>query len=105
MNYTQNEQANPVTNSNNFLNIPSSLAGFTNTQSTQHNAVSGKSVVKFHGVLNLDDTDRARPNCGNLMHINNTFPCSLYHLNFGHNYTSLEFDKKQLLKCTHDFEH
>ncbi|WFF73968.1 transposase [Proteiniclasticum sp. QWL-01] len=31
------------------------------------------------------------------MHINNTSPCSLWHLNFGHTYTSLEFGKNKLL--------
>ena len=97
MNYTQNGQANTINDSQNFLHIPSSLVGFTNTHSSQHTAVSGKSVVQLHGVLKLDDTDRACPNCGGFMHINNTSPCSLWHLNFGHTYTSLEFGKNQLL--------
>ena len=97
MNYTQDEQANTITDSQNYLHIPSSLIGFTNTHSSQHTAVSGKSVIQFHGVLKLDDTDRACPNCGGFMHINNTSSCSLWHLNFGHTYTSLEFGKNQLL--------
>ena len=97
MNYTQDEQANTITDSQNYLHIPSSLIGFTNTHSSQHTAVSGKSVIQFHGVLKLDDTDRACLNCGGFMHINNTSSCSLWHLNFGHTYTSLEFDKNQLL--------
>ncbi|UUM10925.1 ISL3 family transposase [Clostridiaceae bacterium HFYG-1003] len=97
MNYTQDEQANTITDYQNYLHIPSSLIGFTNTHSSQHTAVSGKSVIQFHGVLKLDDTDRACPNCGGFMHINNTSSCSLWHLNFGHTYTSLEFDKNQLL--------
>ena len=32
-----------------------------------------------------------------MMHINNTFSCNLWHLNFGENYSLLEFEKKQFL--------
>ena len=32
-----------------------------------------------------------------MMHINNTFSCNLWHLNFGQNYSLLEFEKKQFL--------
>jgi len=32
-----------------------------------------------------------------MMHINNTFSCNLWHLNFGKNYSFLEFEKKQFL--------
>src|SRR5690606_9572553 len=83
MNYTQNRQVNTITDPTNFLHIPSALAGFTNTHSSQHTAVSGKSVVQFHGNLRVELADRACPNCGDFMHINNTIPCSLWHLNFG----------------------
>lgn len=97
MNYTRKEQANTITDFQNHLHLPSSLGGFTNTQSTQHTAISGKRVVQFHGILKVADIDRTCPNCGDLMHIHNTFPCSLWHLNFGQDYSSLEFDKKQFL--------
>ena len=97
MNYTQDEQANTITNSKTYLHFPSLLSGFTNTESVLHTSTSGKKVYRLQGVLRVSDTDRTCPNCGGIMHIHDTFSCSLWHLSFGQNYSCLEFDKKRYL--------
>ncbi|MBW8384059.1 MAG: ISL3 family transposase [Youngiibacter sp.] len=97
MNYTQDEQASTITNSKTYLHFPSLLSGFTNTESMLHTSTSGKRVYRLQGVLRVNDTDRTCPNCGGIMHIHDTFSCSLWHLSFGQNYSCLEFDKKRYL--------
>ncbi|MFH5835224.1 ISL3 family transposase [Proteiniclasticum sp. C24MP] len=97
MNYTQKEQISTITSSQSYLRFPSFLSGFTNTDSILHDSSSGRGVFRLRGVLEVNDSDRICQECGGVMHIHNTFSCNLWHLNFGQNYSFLEFEKKQFL--------
>ena len=65
--------------SDEFLMIPSRLAGFHNTQTSVKTARSGRSVYCHSGTLDLTDADR-KCECGSKMHINSHPLITLRHL-------------------------
>lgn len=54
----------------NFLMIPCALHGFENTETTAHEAASGRTVLRFEGSLRLTEADRICECCGRRMHSN-----------------------------------
>lgn len=105
MNYTQcdNEGQLKFLFSTSFLNIPSFLDGFTNTETTHETTKSMRDVFCFHGTLDISESDRICECCGYKTHINNGNMITLRHLCFGSTLTHVTFKRKQFLcnKCKH----
>lgn len=100
MNYTQINYDNQVLNENNvnYLNIPSFLSGFENTNTIIEKDKSNDRYC-FYGNVPLSKDDLICECCGEKMHINDTLQVRLKHLPFGSIYTCICIDKKQL-KCS-----
>ena len=78
-----------------FLMIPSTLEGFSNTDTSVEMSKSGRTVYCFSGNLK-DDMPRTCSCCGSRMHVNNHLDASLRHLCFGGALTVVKFAKLQL---------
>ena len=78
-----------------FLQIPSCLFGFHNTETIVGKAASGRTVYCFQGKLDLTENER-RCKCGKRMHINNHPEITLRHLCFGGDLSCLRFPHIQL---------
>ena len=50
--------------STDFLMIPCCLYGFHNTETTVHEAVSGRKVFCYHGTLDVPPEETVCPECG-----------------------------------------
>lgn len=77
------------------LHFPSHLDGFSNTETAEAEAASGRTVIRFRGVLEGRDDDRVCPECGGRMHVNNHNPVSFRHLCIGSSLTTVEFERTQ----------
>jgi transposase len=88
------------TQSTEFLMIPSCLYGFTNTSTTTETAVSGRTVLCFHGTLKTDE-ENTTCKCGCHMHINNHPDITLQHLPVGGYLTCVKLTRNQYFcsKC------
>ncbi len=102
MNYNtnNNEMQLSLTNFSNFLMIPSSLNGFTNTETVTGITKSGRTVFDIRGSLEITDSDRTCPKCGSYMHINTSKNTILRHLCIGGNLSCISFSHHQLY-CSH----
>lgn len=81
----------------NFLMIPCALHGFENTDTTVHEAASGRTVLRFEGSLRLTEADRICECCGRRMHSNGKgATITLRHLPFGGDLTCVTFAHRQL---------
>lgn len=81
----------------NFLMIPCALHGFENTETTAHEAASGRTVLRFEGSLRLTEADRICECCGRRMHSNGKgATITLRHLPFGGDLTCVTFAHRQL---------
>ena len=78
-----------------FLQIPSCLFGFHNTETIVGKAASGRTVYCFQGNLDLTERER-RCECGKRMHINSRPEITLRHLCIGSNLSCLRFPHIQL---------
>lgn len=85
-----------ITSTASFLCIPALLPGFTNSVTTVHTAQSGRTVLCFHGHLELNHDTRTCPKCGRHMHINGKSAVSLKHLNIGGYLSCVTFPHSQL---------
>ena len=81
--------------STDFLSIPSCLYGFHNTETTTAVAESGRTVVCFHGEMELPEEERICT-CGCRMHKNNSPDIELRHLCIGGNLSRVIFPHLQL---------
>ena len=81
-----------------FLQIPSCLFGFHNTETIVGKAASGRTVYCFQGNLDLPESER-RCECGKRMHINSCPDITLRHLCFGGDLSCLRFPHIQL-RCS-----
>ncbi len=81
--------------SDDFLFIPSSLQGFTNTNTKCERINETRNLYKFNGILTINDSDYICNKCGHKMHINNSHPITLKHLCFGGNLTCVCFNHTQ----------
>ena len=79
-----------------FLQIPSLLFGFHNTETVKKKACSGRNIYCFMGKLDLPEDDRICT-CGCRMIVNNTFTTELRHLNIGSTLSRVIFPRIQLL--------
>ena len=79
-----------------FLQIPSLLFGFHNTETVEKKACSGRNVYCFMGKLDLPEDDRICT-CGCRMIVNNRFTTELRHLNIGSTLSRVIFPRNQLL--------
>ena len=79
-----------------FLRIPCLLHGFTNDITQTLKDKNERTIFRFHGRIALTEEDRACPECGKKMHINNNRPVTLKHLNFGGDTTEVVFPHTQL---------
>lgn len=92
--FTQDTNINFVDNNDEkYLKIPSSLKGFTNTETTKELTISECDAFCFHGKLEEEGYEYCCPMCGNKMHIHGSYPTKLRHLPFGKTYTWVSFDK------------
>lgn len=78
-----------------YLQIPSSLFGFHNTETVVGTAKSGREVFCFQGTLDLTDAER-RCSCGRRMHINAHPDITIRHLCIGSTLSCLRFPHNQL---------
>lgn len=79
-----------------FLQIPSLLFGFHNTETVKKKACSGRNVYCFMGKLDLPEDERICT-CGCRMIVNNRFTTELRHLNIGSTLSRVIFPRIQLL--------
>ena len=84
-----------LTQSTEFLILPSCLYGFTNTETTVKTAKSGRVVYCHKGTLDLPKEERICT-CGRRMHINTHPDISIRHLCIGGNLSCLIFPHNQL---------
>ena len=84
-----------LTQSTEFLILPSCLYGFTNTETTVKTAKSGRVVYCHKGTLDLPEEERICT-CGRRMHINTHLDISIRHLCIGGNLSCLIFPHNQL---------
>lgn len=90
-----------LTQSYDFLHIPSCLYGFHNLDTTTETARSGRTVFCFHGTLDAGPEDAVCPHCAAKMHVNNHPGINLRHLPFGSYLSCVRFKRNQYLcpKC------
>ena len=84
-----------LTQSTEYLFIPSCLYGFHNTETTVETAKSGRTVYCFVGILDIPEEERLC-SCGCKMHINTSPDIYLRHLNIGGDLSALRFPHNQL---------
>ena len=83
-----------ITQSTDFLMIPSCLYGFSNTSTVVKTSESGKTVFCFEGLLDSSE-ENITCSCGSRMHINNHPGITLRHLPFGGNLSCVSFKRNQ----------
>jgi len=79
------------------ITIPSTLEGFTNTETKQVPTATGREMFLISGVLDTKEEDRICPCCGKRMHVNDGFPVSLRHISIGGTLTTVRFSKERYL--------
>ena len=84
-----------LTQSTEFLYVPSCLYGFHNTETTVGTTKSGRTVYCFGGTLDIPEEER-RCSCGFRMHINTSPDIYLRHFNLGRDLSALRFPHNQL---------
>ena len=84
-----------LTQSTEFLFLPSCLYGFHNTETTVETAISGRTVYCFVGTLDIPEVERLC-SCGCRMHINTSPEIYLRHINIGRDLSTLKFPHNQL---------
>ena len=84
-----------LTQSTEFLFLPSCLYGFHNTETTVETARSGRTVYCFAGTLDIPEEERLCT-CGHKMHINTSHDIYLRHFNIGRDLSALRFPHNQL---------
>ena len=84
-----------LTQSTEFLYVPSCLYGFHNTETTVGITKSGRTVYCFGGTLDIPEEER-RCSCGFRMHINTSPDIYLRHFNLGRDLSALRFPHNQL---------
>ena len=84
-----------LTQSTEFLFLPSCLYGFHNTETTVETARSGRTVYCFVGTLDIPEEERLCT-CGCKMHINASPDIYLRHFNIGRDLSTLKFPHNQL---------
>lgn len=96
MNYIR-EEANgqlAITQSVDFLKIPSCLYGFCNDTTLVKTSKSGRNVFCFEGTLDASEEDLIC-SCGSKMHVNNHPSITLRHLPFGSSLSCVKFTRNQ----------
>ena len=83
-----------------FLMVPSSMTSFYNTKTTVETTRSGRTAYRYEGTLDIQDSDRICPKCGNKMHVHGGHPIAVQHLNVGGSFGYLSFRRNQL-ECPH----
>ena len=84
-----------LTQSTEFLILPSCFYGFHNTETTIETAGSGRTVYCHRGTLDLPEEERIC-SCGQRMHINSHPDIYIRHLCIGGNLSGLLFPHNQL---------
>ena len=84
-----------LTQSTEFLFLPSCLYGFHNTETTVETARSGRTVYCFAGTLDIPEEERLCT-CGHKMYINTSHDIYLRHFNIGRDLSALRFPHNQL---------
>ena len=83
------------TQTSEYLQIPSQLYGFHNTETEVTKAESGRDVYCFKGTIDLPDGER-RCRCGRKMHVNSHPDISLRHLPLGGSLSCVVLPHNQL---------
>lgn len=78
------------------LQIPNTLYGFVNTNTTVDDTSSGRMVYVFHGHMKLTEEDRICTKCGQRMHVNAHSDTYILHLPFGSCLSMVSFPHNQL---------
>ena len=84
-----------LTQSTEYLVLPSCLYGFHNTETTVETAKSGRIIYCHKGTLDIPEDERTC-SCGQRMHINSHPDIYIRHLNIGGNLSGLLFPHNQL---------
>ena len=83
-----------LTQSTDFLKIPSCLYGFCNKTTSVKTSLSGRQVFCFEGTLDASEED-ITCSCGSKMHVNNHPGITLRHLPFGSSLSCVSFSRNQ----------
>lgn len=75
----------------NTITLPSNLKGFINTNTTENITQTNRQIYLIDG--NLEERDPICRDCGNKMHIHDTYDVSLNHLPFGSTLSLVRFPK------------
>ena len=103
MNYNINLDTIQSNTELNYVQLPSLLSGFHNTDTVIGKTNDNENIFIINGVLDITNNDYICPCCKNKMHINNNYNVTLKHLNFGSNLSCICFKKVQFYcnKCHH----
>ncbi|HKM07351.1 MAG TPA: hypothetical protein VJ869_10190 [Sphaerochaeta sp.] len=74
-----------------YITLPSTLVGFSNTHTETVTTVSGLGAYLLHGNIDRYENDCLCPHCKKPMHIHNTYEVNLKHLCIGGNLSCLRF--------------
>lgn len=97
MNYIRTEADGQltITQSTDYLFLPSCLYGFHNTETSVKTAESGRTVYCYQGYMDIPENERIC-SCGRRMHVNNHPDIYIRHLPFGSNLTTIKLPHNQL---------
>ncbi|SDA79909.1 hypothetical protein SAMN02910368_02812 [Lachnospiraceae bacterium G11] len=84
-----------LTQSTEFLMIPSCLFGFVNESTSTGLSVSGRTVIRFCGSLRTENENPVCGRCGAKMHVNNHPGITLRHLPFGSYLSNVSLTRNQ----------
>jgi transposase len=76
-----------------YITLPSTLVGFSNTHTETVTTVSGLGAYLLHGNIDRDEKDSLCPHCKKPMHVHNTYEVNLRHLCIGGNLSNLRFPR------------
>ena len=80
--------------------IPSMLHGFKSLRTDAVKNGEGRLTYRFLGEMSLSADERDCPKCGRKMHVHNSMPIKLQHLNFGEELTEVVFSHTPM-RCPH----
>ena len=92
---TESDGQLTLTQSTEFLKIPSCLYGFHNTETTVETSKSKRIIYCHRGILDLPEEERICT-CGQRMHVNSHPDIYIRHLSIGGNLSGLLFPHNQL---------
>ena len=81
-----------------YIRIPTTLVGFTNTETEIRETTTDRTMNLIKGYLNSRDEIHDCPNCGKRMHIHDNYEVNLRHLCLGKTLTCVRLNSQKVQK-------